>query len=490
MIVDDEPISQNYIRGLISWEEEGFSLYPPVYSGEEAREILASSPVDIVFLDVFMPGENGVVLSHYIVDHYPQIAIVAISSHDDYDYVREILKKGAYDYILKHRLNAETIRIALNGITARMKGSPVSAAEELHKRIRAWLFSGASFPFPAADTIIGVSAAKVSLEALPGSSREIIISGIISLLENDIPENDPVLNTVGIDIFYREPDFLILCARFSGDTPQKQVSDFLISRNQKNREKIKGVFNLEYYYKTLPFLDPAAIPSQIRRLLDSFPDSGNPSRNMGITLSVNNRKILTYLLKENNRAGTELILRSIFGTIDKMDQGAVLAVIKDVGAIFSDYTETEDISAQLEDLYRNAGDRLRQIADNNPVNYLVSFFCQFIGGKADESADAYIRQAHNFMLNHYTENPGLEKTAAALNISPSYLSRLYKRTTGCSFVEALNQIRVEASKACLLEGMNLKSTAAICGFMYYNYFIKVFRDHTGITPSEFIRQGI
>jgi len=49
---------------------------------------------------------------------------------------------------------------------------------------------------------------------------------------------------------------------------------------------------------------------------------------------------------------------------------------------------------------------------------------------------------------------------------------------------------VEAAKACLLEGINLKTTAASCGFMYYNYFIKVFRDHTGLTPSEFVHQGI
>jgi AraC-like DNA-binding protein len=49
------------------------------------------------------------------------------------------------------------------------------------------------------------------------------------------------------------------------------------------------------------------------------------------------------------------------------------------------------------------------------------------------------------------------------------LSRLYKKETGVSFVDCLNRVRVDAARACLLEGMNLKSAAARSGFRYYNY---------------------
>jgi len=478
LIVDDEKISQNYIRGLIPWEEEGFHLYPPVYNGEEARKILDASPVDIVLLDVFMPGENGVSLSHYIVDHYPRIAIVAVSSHDDYDYVREILKKGAYDYILKHRLNEETLRSALRGIIAAKNGQPSKPEEEARERIKAWLFDGAALPFPPENAAIGVSVAKVPLEKLPEGSRNIVIPGIITLMENDPMDNTD--NSGKIKVFFREPDFFVSCIRFSPGAG-KQAVDFLSLCNSRNRGRIRQIYNLEYYSRDLPLLNPAAIPSQIRRLFVSFRETGFPSRDTGISLSVSHRKILTYLLKENNIAGTELILRSIFSSMDTNEQGAKLAVVRDLGNLFRDFAEERGIPAGFEDLMEWAGQRKPEECGQK--------FRELFRRLMDEDArdeDSYVRQARNFMLNHYTGNLNLEKTAGALNISPSYLSRVYKKETGRSFVDALNQIRVEAAKACLLEGMNLKTTAASCGFMYYNYFIKVFRDHTGITPAEFV----
>jgi YesN/AraC family two-component response regulator len=100
----------------------------------------------------------------------------------------------------------------------------------------------------------------------------------------------------------------------------------------------------------------------------------------------------------------------------------------------------------------------------------------------------HVRLAMDFMLDRYAQDISLEETASALKISPSYLSRLYKRETGFSFVDGLNRIRVDAAKVCLLDGTNLKQTASLCGFRYYNYFIKVFKDHTGLTPADFPRR--
>lgn len=55
-------------------------------------QFLAVQEIDIVILDVSMPGKNGVVLSGMIASQYPSLSMIAVSSFDDYDYVREILK--------------------------------------------------------------------------------------------------------------------------------------------------------------------------------------------------------------------------------------------------------------------------------------------------------------------------------------------------------------------------------------------------------------
>ena len=478
MIVDDEPVSQNYIRGLIPWEEEGYKLHPPVYNGEEAKKILNSLPVNIVFLDVFMPGENGVMLSRYIAERHPGIAMVAISSHDDYDYVREIMKNGALDYILKHRLNEVSLRSALRLIAIREK-EPLNPDREKEKRerVRAWLFSGGPCPFPPGSGRIIVSAAKVPLDSLPPESRNVVVMGIISLMENE--------GEGYITAHYREPDFFVLCIHFANIVSERQTLDLLAQQNQKNRDNIQLIYKLEYLFKDLPPLNPAAIPNQIQRFLDFFPKRGESPPGLGITLPVTRRKTIALFLREANRAGIEFVFHEIFALMSEKDQSDRLAIIRDLGEILKDFAEEKGIPANFSGLSGWAQKRSPKECEDK-IRELYRQLMDEAQGLTNQ--DSYISRARNYILNHYTKDINLEKTAAALTISPSYLSRLFKKETGFSFVDTLNSIRVDAAKACILEGMNLKGTAAFCGFMYYNYFTKVFKDHTGITPTEYFRK--
>jgi AraC-like DNA-binding protein/CheY-like chemotaxis protein len=480
MIVDDEPVSQNYIRGLIAWEAEGFFLFPPVYSGEEARKILDTSHVDMVLLDVSMPGENGVSVSRYIREYHPRIVMLAISSHDDYDYVREILKNGAYDYILKHRLNAETLHAALRAMAAILKGVPVPDREEKRERIQAWLFGGGTFPFLNSGGRTGISVARVPMESLPEESRAVVVPGIISLAEKNMGEAE-------LTIAFREPDLFVICVHFHYPMPEKKIGELLTVMNQKNQSDVRLVYNLDYYYQNLLLQNPAAIPGQVRRLLESFPGADDFSAEPGITLSVFRRKMLTSFLTERNYAGTELVLHNIFSAMSAGDQGAKLAIVRDLSGLLRDFAKEGGLPTRFYWLTRWANNK-----PNGECEKRIREAYRQLTEKLEKTGreDAYVRQARIYMLDHYTGNISLENTAAALNISPSYLSRVYKKETGRTFVDALTRIRVDAAKACLLEGMNLKSAASFCGFRYYNYFIKVFKDYTGITPSEFIHDKI
>lgn len=116
LLVDDEVLAIQYITSLLDWEQHGYHICAVAHSVAEAREILAEQDVNVVIFDVFMPEENGVSLSSFIASHYPNIGMIALSSYDTYDYVREIMKNGAYDYILKHRISSENLLSALTAL--------------------------------------------------------------------------------------------------------------------------------------------------------------------------------------------------------------------------------------------------------------------------------------------------------------------------------------------------------------------------------------
>lgn len=108
--------------------------------------------------------------------------------------------------------------------------------------------------------------------------------------------------------------------------------------------------------------------------------------------------------------------------------------------------------------------------------------------KAAEEPNTHfaIKLALKYIEEHLYENISLDMLARHIHLSPYHTSRLFKQSTGDSFVNYINQYRINKSKE-LLVGTN-KTVSEICtetGFLSKNYFTKLFRRYTGQTPSEY-----
>ncbi|WP_419876354.1 helix-turn-helix domain-containing protein [Candidatus Pristimantibacillus sp. PTI5] len=80
----------------------------------------------------------------------------------------------------------------------------------------------------------------------------------------------------------------------------------------------------------------------------------------------------------------------------------------------------------------------------------------------------------------------LEEAAAALNITPEYLSTLVNRETGKTFTAHLKEARVARAKELLLSGeLKAFEISARVGYADSKYFCRVFKEHTGMTPVEY-----
>jgi DNA-binding NtrC family response regulator len=98
LIVDDE---SEYIEvlserlSLRGYETMGAS------GGEEALRLIGEQPVDIVLLDVMMPGLGGIDTLIRIKNHDPGIAVIMLSGHADVKTAIQGMELGAYDYLVK-----------------------------------------------------------------------------------------------------------------------------------------------------------------------------------------------------------------------------------------------------------------------------------------------------------------------------------------------------------------------------------------------------
>ncbi len=98
LVVDDEPnIQKLFLRELAN---PGRTIYT-AGTAAEAKEILRTTPIDVVILDIRLPDENGISLMGHIQETIPHAAIVLITGYADVDTAVEAMKAGAYDYLTK-----------------------------------------------------------------------------------------------------------------------------------------------------------------------------------------------------------------------------------------------------------------------------------------------------------------------------------------------------------------------------------------------------
>ncbi len=98
LIVDDEPEVADVLARSLTRQGHHTTV---AHSGEAALRVLDESPLDAMFLDVSMPGMNGLDVLARAKRARPQLAVVIITGHATPDEIEEVKKLGAVDVIPK-----------------------------------------------------------------------------------------------------------------------------------------------------------------------------------------------------------------------------------------------------------------------------------------------------------------------------------------------------------------------------------------------------
>jgi Response regulator containing CheY-like receiver domain and AraC-type DNA-binding domain len=124
-IVDDERIVKLAVQSMIDWSQssEGaptFELAGTASDGAEALELVERERVDIVISDLRMAGMDGLEMLGRLMRLEAPPEVIVLSNFGDYEYVREALKGGALDYILKTDIGPERLMAAIREAAARL----------------------------------------------------------------------------------------------------------------------------------------------------------------------------------------------------------------------------------------------------------------------------------------------------------------------------------------------------------------------------------
>ena len=116
LIVDDEWFAVEGVEQGVDWNSLEFSEIHKAYNTDQAKEIIARIPIDIIICDIEMPDGNGIELMEWVKERFPAIEAIFLTCHADFNYAQKAVRLGSFEYLLKpveFELLKQTVQKAL-----------------------------------------------------------------------------------------------------------------------------------------------------------------------------------------------------------------------------------------------------------------------------------------------------------------------------------------------------------------------------------------
>jgi two-component system, NtrC family, nitrogen regulation response regulator NtrX len=179
LIVDDEPSIRSSLRGVL--EDEGYRV-TAVGSGSDARSVLVEEAPDLVVLDVWMPGMDGLDTLAELKRLRPDAQVVMISGHGTIETAVKATRLGAYDFIEKPLSLEKTLLTVARALDhARLERENASLRERLAERTEIIGESPAVTRLRALIATAAPTNGRVLIHGENGSGKEIVARAIHAL---------------------------------------------------------------------------------------------------------------------------------------------------------------------------------------------------------------------------------------------------------------------------------------------------------------------
>lgn len=109
VLVDDDIEVLEMLRNMIDWEAQGYRILAACEDGEEAAREVDAQEVDLLITDIGMPGMDGFGLAKCFRERKPEMHVVFLTCYEEFDYAREAVRMNADDYLVKYSLTRQQL---------------------------------------------------------------------------------------------------------------------------------------------------------------------------------------------------------------------------------------------------------------------------------------------------------------------------------------------------------------------------------------------
>lgn len=497
MLVEDEAMILKYNKRIIERVSDQFRVCFMAENGREALEYLRDHPVDVVFMDVKMPIMDGIELAQEISKNYPRIVTVVVSGYQDFYYVRECLRRGCEDYLLKP-LKEDITREKLGSIEEKLDRQ---GHEEFRLAVLENIKSGA----------VGESLQKWMRQSSADYQLLVIAAGCQSighaahLRHGDGEDAQKVFDSIQAEAYIELPGrfdneriYLVKKTRFEY---MLRIFDAL-RENQGN-----GIFYTGIYAEAENRAEnsPHGLYDPVHALFTELDEVRTIGRHTFYKyrahpqktytgLDVKQRGKLSSILKTSQVDDLKDFLIALFERWEQ-EQAPLLwvdSVIMEILSIASSVHPAEQQTflqasiMQMEEIYAYA----KSMSD--VLFGLCDYLSDAFGGGRNERSGTYelFLSVRNYVYAHIGENIHIKDITEQLFISQTYVNRLFRKYEKTSFYDFVLDVKIEEAKSILERSTNIqtKHVASMLGFSDPSYFSKVFKKRVKSPPSEYVKK--
>jgi two-component system, response regulator YesN len=517
LMADDEELVRRGFQEKIDWTGEGFEFLPPCENGRIAIEAIERWHPDVVMTDIYMPIMDGLAVSSWVAERYPETLVVVLSGYDEFEYAQAAIRAKVFDYVLKP-VGSRDLKALLGRMKAtlderRAKQATEHVLQEEAEKSRALqrerllrdLANGFGPILSREDfeQLFGFDpsryACSVFIAALDTPEDQIAADHQTNLL-------DRLTALVGTEnrILTFPPGDGRAAAIVFEQTEEKcvRVAEFFAAR-LIGSEGPKSSVGLGRAYRS--WLDSSrsfdeAVASLFYRLVSgggkAYAYTQTRETDMvsvaGLDAHVER---LRLIMKSGDLAAAEGVIEGFIRAIEAAKlspqrvrheiQAGFAASMDALGEIGISYPA---VSQELDSDFYRLTEKMRTDSD---VRATLMKVCRYAAGiissRSIHIPERKILDFKDHISRHFSEqNMSIQRVADDLSVSSSYLGKLIRRYLGASFVDYLTDFRVERAKELLAATDKLTyEIAEATGYPDQRYFSSIFRKRVGMTPSEY-----
>lgn len=504
LIVDDDIMIRNLLSMLIEQIEDFTNVVTSVSSADEAEALCDKSSVDLVITDITMPNRSGLDLIRSLRKKHPEIQIACLSAYDDYDYIREALKLGVLDYILKSEMKLEDIISLLDKVEsfssiskdATPSKDELDSLNNTNTLLELYLHEDDAQTEEVCarmdcDTDDGIVVVAFQLWRHVASVDEMLKAQRIAEKTRE-GEHKSGLS------FAHEGERIVMLLKDTSNSIESRENEMmrlslLYKRNLAEYSRQNVVFSL---------YEVALNSQQLRNtfiktmdIMDAYEYYPNYQKGK-------------FVLKNLSKADTRMLQQLAQGDGGRSDlQAYADEFMLQVEQWHRDYTIPRQVKSVAscgllylmgynelhipENLlvYNHFAKKIRYSRDEANLEHVLRDALATVISKSlpqKKIMNTQIQEAVQYINANYGRKITLDDIAKHIYLNRTYASYMFKKHMNVNFMDYLEMVRINKAKELLLESnLPITEIAVKVGYASQSYFTKVFKRNTGLSPNIF-----